>query len=182
MHFEHTTIPGLYVVETAPRADARGFFTRLWCDDSFARHGIGMSVAQGNCSGTLHAGTVRGLHYQAPPAAEEKLVYCLSGAMFDVAVDLRPDSPTYRQWFGCELTAANGRGVRVPKGVAHGCQALVDDSLLLYYVSAPYTPDAERGVRYDDPLLGIQWPLEPVGVSEKDRSWPLLDSDDGAGA
>jgi dTDP-4-dehydrorhamnose 3,5-epimerase len=174
MKLEATPIAGLWLVTREPRGDARGSFARLWCRETFARHGIDMEVAQSNCSHTRRAGTIRGLHYQKPPHGEHKLVMCPAGAVFDVCVDLRPGSPTHLEHYACELSAANHHAVLVPPGVAHGCQALLDDTLLLYYVSVPYHPDSEQGVRFDDPVLGIHWPMAARGVSDKDRGWPLL--------
>lgn len=133
-----------------------------------------MRVVQSGVSRTAVAGTIRGLHYQAPPAAEVKLVQCVSGRAFDVAVDLRPASSTYLQHFCIELDAREDLAVLIPEGVAHGCQALIDDTVLQYHLSAPYRSDLVRGLRYDDPVLAIPWPMPAVRISEKDRSWPLL--------
>lgn len=175
MHFVETPLRGAWVVELDRHVDDRGFFARAFCADEFQEHGINPTVAQTNMSHSPLAGTLRGLHYQLPPAEEAKFLRCVSGRLWDVMVDLRPTSATYRQWFGVELSAANGKAVYVPEGFAHGYLTLQDDSTALYTVSVPYTPGTERGLRYDDPALGIAWPREPVVLSDKDRSWAKLD-------
>lgn len=147
---------------------------RVWCDREFADHGISFSPAQANMAYSVQKGTVRGMHYQEPPALEAKLVRCTRGSMFDVAVDLRPDSPTHGKWYGIELSAQNGRMLYVPEMCAHGYQTLEDDTEMHYMTSAFYTPAAVRGVRFDDPYFGIEWPLPVTSVSKQDRSWPLL--------
>lgn len=174
MNFERTSIPDLWLIRLEPRHDERGCFTRVWCSEAFARRGIDMRVVQSGVSRTTVAGTVRGLHYQLPPAAEVKLVQCVSGRVFDVAVDLRPESSTYLRHFCIELDAREDLAVLIPEGVAHGCQALVDDTVLHYHISAPYRPGLARGRRFDDPALGIPWPMPAVRVSQQDRTWPLL--------
>lgn len=166
---------GAFVAEPALRRDERGFFARLFCRQAFAAAGIELDVAQANHSYSARRGTLRGLHYQLPPSAEIKLVRCLSGALWDVIVDLRPDSPTFRQWYGTELTPRNGRMMVVPRGFAHGFITLADDTEMLYLVSHAHDPAAERGLRFDDPAFGIRWPCAPEVVSAKDRGWPLLD-------
>src|SRR5207244_7957470 len=140
------------------------FFARLWCEREFAAHGLNSRVAQINVGRSTKRGTIRGLHYQLAPSQEAKTVRCTQGAMYDAIVDLRPDSPTYRRWFGLELTADNGRAVCIPAGCAHGYQTLSDDADLLYLVSAPYSPDHQRGVRWDDPAFRIDWPLGKPAV------------------
>jgi dTDP-4-dehydrorhamnose 3,5-epimerase len=171
--FTQTKLAGLTVVELNPITDDRGFFSRAWCTREFEGAGLHTGAAQMNVSFNRYRGTVRGLHYQLPPHAEQKLVRCIAGAIFDVAVDLRPESKTYKQWFGIELSQSNRLALCIPEGFAHGYQALSDDSEVLYLVSSHYHKDAERGARFDDPSFAIQWPLPPQHVSEKDRASPL---------
>ncbi len=154
--------------------DERGFFARAWCGREFADAGLDSEIAQVSISFNRRAGTVRGLHFQAGPRAEGKVVRCTRGAIFDVAVDLRTDSATHGRWFGIELSADNRQGLFIPKGCAHGFQSLADDTEVLYLISEYYDPDAGRGVRYDDPRIGVRWPLEVTMVSEKDRRLPSL--------
>jgi dTDP-4-dehydrorhamnose 3,5-epimerase len=172
--FEETIIGGAWVIDPRPHQDERGRFMRAWCSQEFAEHGIKFVPLQANMGLSLRRGTVRGIHFQAAPALEAKLVRCTRGSMFDVAVDLRPESPTYRQWFGVELSAANGRMLYVPEGCGHGYQTLRDATEMCYMTSAFYTPQAARGARFDDPAFGIQWPLEPTVISDQDRNWPWL--------
>jgi dTDP-4-dehydrorhamnose 3,5-epimerase len=157
-----------------PREDNRGFFARVWADDEFAAHGLVSRVVQMNLSYNRVAGTLRGMHFQHAPYAETKLVRCIRGAIYDVIIDLRPDSPTYKRWIGVKLTAANRLALYVPEGFAHGFQTLEDDTEVFYQVSQYYTPSAEGGVRYDDPAFGIEWPLPVTEISEKDKRWPLF--------
>jgi dTDP-4-dehydrorhamnose 3,5-epimerase len=173
MIFTRTRLRDVVIVELEPREDERGFFARTWCRDEFAAVGLDISVVQANLSYNSQAGTLRGMHFQRPPHAEVKLVRCVSGSIFDVAIDLREDSPTYCEWVGVELSAANRRALYIPKGFAHGFQTLTPGAEILYQVSEAYAPDAEGGVRWDDPLFGIEWPsaLERI-ISDKDRSWP----------
>lgn len=175
MIFTETGLPGAYVVDLEKHSDDRGFFARMFCQREFSEHGLEPTVAQGNMSFSRQRGTMRGMHYQVPPASETKLVRCVRGAIHDVIVDVREDSPTYLQHFGIELSADNRRALYVPKGFAHGCVSLEDETEILYLVSEFYTPGHERGLRYDDPALGIEWPIEVQVISEKDASWPLLD-------
>ena len=174
MRFGPTRLRGAVLIELERRADDRGFFARTFCEAEFAAAGLETRFVQANASGNPRAGTLRGLHYQVPPYAEVKVVRCTRGAVFDVIVDLRPESPTYRQWQGLELTAAEGTMLYVPGGFAHGYQTLVDDTEVAYQVSQPYTPGAEAGIRYDDPALSIAWPLAVSAISGKDREWPDL--------
>ncbi len=167
-------------MEVEPIRDERGFFARAWCSDTLAQHGLHSSYVQANISSSVRAGTIRGLHYQIEPYAEAKLVRCTRGAIYDVAVDVRPGSPTFGRGVGAEITADNRTSLYVPEGFAHGYQALAEGSEVHYMVSRPYMAGAERGLRYDDPALGISWPLEPTAVSAKDRTWPLLSSRTGA--
>lgn len=175
MKFLHCDVADARVVEPTPHQDARGRFMRAWCEREFADAGTSFRPVQANLVFSLHAATLRGLHYQVAPALEAKLVRCTRGALFDVVVDLRPASPTYRCWYGVELSADNARMLYLPEGCAHGCQALADDTEILYMASAFYAPDAVRGVRYDDPAFGIRWPLPAPIVSEQDRNWPTMD-------
>lgn len=177
MQFIETKLKGAYVIELEPRSDHRGFFARTFCQQEFEAHGLKPAVAQCNLSFNAKKGTLRGLHYQRPPATEAKLIRCIRGAIYDVIVDMRPDSPTYLQHVGVELSADNHRAFYVPDLFAHGYQSLEDGSEALYQVSEFYTPGVEGGLRYDDPALGIEWPLPAVEVSEKDQSWSLLTSE-----
>lgn len=173
MIFSPTRILGAMVVEIEPRADERGLFARGFCRKEFEAHGLNPNVAQANIGLSRQRGTLRGLHYQIPPHAETKLVRCTAGAIFDVIVDLRPGSASYKQWAGVELTAANRRMLYVPEGCAHGYLALADNSEVFYLVSEFYAPGAERGLRWNDPAFGIEWPVagDPM-LSDKDRGWP----------
>jgi dTDP-4-dehydrorhamnose 3,5-epimerase len=170
--FHPTPIAGLVLVELEKRGDERGYFARTFCADEFAAAGLETTFVQGNVSLTAQAGTVRGMHFQLPPASEDKYVRCTRGALYDVGVDLRAGSPTFGQSWGAELTADNGLGLVLPKGVAHGFQTLVDDTEANYLVSSSYAPTLERGLRHDDPALGIDWPRAVTVVSDKDRTWP----------
>ncbi len=173
MRFEKTPLAGAFVIELDPIEDERGFFARSFCADEFKRHGLDSTVAQCNVSFNQKAGTLRGLHYQIEPHQEAKLVRCTSGSIFDVIVDLREHSPTKFQWFASELTSSNRRGLFVPAGFAHGFQTLADNCEVVYQMSAPYHPASARGLRWDDPQLGISWPLADPIMSEKDRGLPL---------
>jgi dTDP-4-dehydrorhamnose 3,5-epimerase len=182
MRFTPTEVDGVHVVDVEPYTDARGFFARAFCARELAEHGLESSFVQANMSGNVHAGTTRGLHWQdAATAPEAKLFRCIRGAVFVVAADMRAGSPTERLWTGAELTADNRRALYVPPGCATGYQALVDGAEVLYLVSGFYEPAAERGVRADDPALGIVWPLPPGPVSDKDAAWPLLEPSAAAG-
>ena len=172
MRFLETKLPGAWVIELEEIADHRGFFARAWCQRELEAQGLVGRLAQMNFSKNLRLGTLRGMHYQVQPHAEVKLVRCIRGALYDVIVDLRPDSATYLQSLGVELSAENRRMLYVPEGFAHGFQTLVDDTEALYQVSEFYMPQAERGARYDDAAFGIAWPLPVAVISEKDASWP----------
>ncbi|MFC4168375.1 dTDP-4-dehydrorhamnose 3,5-epimerase [Teichococcus aestuarii] len=176
MKFHKTPLQDAYVIEMEPRADERGFFARAFCEQEFAEAGLVSRYAQVNNSFNPRKGTLRGMHYQLPPAAEVKLVRCLRGALYDVIVDMRPDSASYGKHFGIELNDENRKMLYVPRGFAHGFVTLRDDTEAFYMVSDAYMPGGERGLRYDDPHLGIDWPIQPELVSEKDRSWPLFDA------
>jgi dTDP-4-dehydrorhamnose 3,5-epimerase len=175
LRFEPTPLHGAYTIHLDRRGDSRGFFARGFCEREFAEAGLESRFVQMNNSLNATRGTLRGLHYQLPAAAEVKVVRCIRGALFDIIADIRPDSPTYRKSWGVELTADNRTMYYVPRGFAHGLITLTDDTELTYLVSAAYSPQHERGVRYNDPWLGIEWPLQPTEVSDKDRNWPLFD-------
>jgi len=172
MIFKETKLKDAYVIEIEKLEDRRGFFARAWCQREFEAHGLVSRVVQANISYNRKKGTLRGLHYQVAPYAETKLVRCTRGAIYDVIVDLRPDSPTYMQWLGVELTAENYKMLYVPEGFAHGFQTLTDETEVTYQVSQFYTPGAEGGVRYNDPAFGIEWPLTVQVISDKDQNWP----------
>lgn len=172
MKFTPTELPGAHLVEIEPIADERGFFARAWDGAAFAAHGLDPALAQCNISFNRRKGTLRGMHYQAAPHGEAKLVRCTMGALLDVIVDLRPDSPTYTRHVAVELTAANRRALFVPEGLAHGFQTLVDETEVFYQMSRAFVAGAGRGVRWDDPTFGIAWPEAERIISERDRLWP----------
>lgn len=176
MLFAETPLKGAFLIDLEPRPDPRGFFARSFCAAEFEKLGLKPAVAQCNLSFNHRKGTLRGMHYQVAPAAEAKLVRCTRGAIYDVIVDLRPNSETYMRHFGATLAEENRQALYVPEMFAHGYLALTDGAEVTYQVSEPYTPGCERGLRHDDPALGIQWP-EPVSViSDKDKDWPPIDS------
>jgi dTDP-4-dehydrorhamnose 3,5-epimerase len=175
MIFTETALPGAFVVDIDARRDERGFFARAFCQREFGERGLKPVVAQANIAFNRVAGTVRGLHFQFPPAAETKLVRCTHGAIYDVIVDLRPESPTYLRHVGVELTAGNHRAVYVPERFAHGYQVLAPDTEITYQVGEFYAPELEGGLRYDEPRLAIAWPLAVSELSDKDRRWRTLD-------
>jgi dTDP-4-dehydrorhamnose 3,5-epimerase len=177
MIFSETKLPGAFIVELEKKPDDRGFFSRAFCAREFAEHGVKWQVAQANLSHNHTKGTIRGMHYQVPPATEPKFIRCIRGAVWDVIIDMRPESPTYLDHFGIELSADNYTALYVPDMFAHGNQALTDGAELLYLVGEYYTPGYERGVRYDDPAIGIDWPIPVTIISEKDATWPLLNLD-----
>jgi len=162
------------VVDVDPIRDERGFFARSWCESEFERAGIHATWVQENVAHNVQKGTLRGLHFQAPPHSEVKFIRCTRGKLWDVALDLRRGSATFRQWFGVELSADNRRGLIVPVGCAHGYVTLTDDVEIRYLTSAPYAPSAAAGVRFDDPWFGVDWPHPATVLSEFDRSWPLV--------
>jgi len=175
VRFSETPIAGAWTIDPEPHTDGRGRFMRAWCLDEFAAHGIDFVPVQSNMGSSRRAGTLRGLHYQVEPHLEAKLVRCTRGSVFDVLVDVRAGSPTFGRWFGTELTEANGRMLFVPPGCAHGYQTLEDDSEILYMASVAFAPAASRGLRFDDPMVAIRWPLAPSSLSEQDGRWPHLD-------
>ncbi|MBC8325966.1 MAG: dTDP-4-dehydrorhamnose 3,5-epimerase [Verrucomicrobia subdivision 3 bacterium] len=172
MKFTETKINGVFVIELDKHADDRGWFARAWCREEFAAHGLPTDLVQTNLSHNTQRGTVRGMHFQTTPYAEAKLVRCVSGAVHDIALDLRPESPTFKQSIANELSAANGRAVFLPEGIAHGFQTLTDDATLFYQMSAPYAPESASGVRWDDAAFQIQWPIAGAIVCERDLSFP----------
>ena len=175
MIFTETPLAGAFVIDLERHHDDRGFFARSYCQEEFAAHGLAPAMVQGNVAFNRHGGTLRGLHFQFPPSAETKFVRCTRGRLFDVIVDLRPESPTYLRHFGVELSADNGRGLYVPERFAHGYQALEGDTEATYLVGQFYTPGAEGGLPYDDARLAIAWPLPATEMSDKDRNWRPLD-------
>ena len=174
MKFTETDLAGAFVIDIEPIGDDRGFFARWYCAREFAEHGIAPLEAQGNLSYNRQVGTVRGMHMQRPPASEAKLVRCVRGAIFDVIVDTRRDSPTRWRSVGFELSDENRRALYVPEGFAHGYQTLTEDAEVMYMVSQFYSPGNEVGLRHDDPELGLEWPVPITSVSAKDAAWPLL--------
>jgi len=177
MIFVETPIPGAFLIDLERRGDDRGFFARAFCEQEFAAHGLVTHFVQVNNSLSAQRGTLRGMHYQLAPKAETKLVRCIRGALYDVILDLRPDSPTFGKSFGAELTAENRRMMYVPKGFAHGFITLADDTEAFYFVDEFYAPQHERGVRWDDPRFGISWPASPDVLSDKDANQRSYDPD-----
>jgi dTDP-4-dehydrorhamnose 3,5-epimerase len=174
MQFIPTKLEGVWVIEPQPHQDSRGLFARTYCAREFGEQGLADTFVQCNTSWNAGKGTVRGLHYQLPPSSEVKLVRCTTGALWDVIVDLRPNSPTYFQHAGIELTATNRLALYIPEMFAHGFQTLEDGTEVFYQMSEFYAPKLARGIRYDDPKLGIQWPLPITSISDHDLSWTLL--------
>ena len=173
MNIQTTTVDGGCLIEFPAFGDERGFFTRAFCAREFDRVGLPVNMVQANLAGSTAKGTLRGLHYQMAPHEEDKLLRCIRGAIFDVVVDIRSGSPTYGTWFGAELSETNRRMMFVPKGCAHGYLTLKDDSEVYYLVSEFYEPTAEKGLRWNDPLFNVQWPItENLIISDKDRAWP----------
>jgi dTDP-4-dehydrorhamnose 3,5-epimerase len=175
MIFTETKLAGAFIVDLAPHDDNRGFFARMFCQKEFEAHGLNSLVAQANIAANRRRGTVRGMHFQFPPVAETKYVRCVRGAVLDVIVDLRPESPTWLRHVAVELSAGNQRGIYVPERFAHGYQTLEDDTETLYMMGEFYTPGVQSGLRYNDPALGLNWPLPAEVISEKDASWGLLE-------
>lgn len=174
MQFIATRLDGAWIVELDRLEDERGFFARSFCQREFDKLGMNSNVVQSNLSFNTTKGTLRGMHYQVAPAEETKLVRCTQGSIVDTIVDMRPESPTYRQHISVELSADNHRALFVPANFAHGFQTLEDNTEVMYMVSGFYTPECERGLRFNDPSLNIQWPLPVDHVSDKDAQWPLL--------
>jgi len=174
VRFSASPLAGVRVVDIDRIEDDRGFFARSFCADEFMRQGLAASMSQCSVSFNAGVGTLRGLHFQAAPHDEEKLVRCTSGAIFDVAVDIRRESATFAQWYGAELTAANHRALYIPKGFAHGFITLADATEVFYMISVPYAPGFARGIRWDDPAVGIDWPIQPRVLSARDAGYPAF--------
>jgi dTDP-4-dehydrorhamnose 3,5-epimerase len=175
MIFEGTELPGVVAITFELQSDHRGFFARSWCQREFAAHGLNPRLVQCNISFNQHKGTLRGMHYQAAPNAEAKLVRCTRGAIYDVVLDVRPESPTYKQWIAVELDAENRNMLYVPEGCAHGFLTLEDETEVFYQMSEFYAPGAGRGVRWNDPAFQISWPISVKVISERDRDYPDFD-------
>jgi dTDP-4-dehydrorhamnose 3,5-epimerase len=191
IQFTEAALPGAYLVDLAPVSDARGFFARSYDPEEFAARGLGPPLSQCSVSYNVRKATLRGMHYQVAPHQEHKLVRCTAGAIFDVIVDLRPASSHYRRWFGTELNAQNRRALFIPPGFAHGFITLIEHSEVFYMISTAHSAAHGRGVRWDDPAFGIEWPLRPSVIATRDAEYPLLDpaaadggpaAADGAGA
>jgi dTDP-4-dehydrorhamnose 3,5-epimerase len=180
--FEPADLPGVVIVSPNRHTDDRGFFARTWCAQEFAAAGLPSTLAQCSVSWNEHSYTLRGMHWEAPPDRESKLVRCTRGAIFDVVVDLRPESPSYLRHIGIELGADDHRAVFIPPGVAHGFLTLTDATEVLYQMDSFYAPGSERGARWDDPVFGIDWPAPPAVISERDRSFSDFAVDETAGA
>lgn len=174
MFFTPTELEGAYIIDIQRFEDNRGFFARTWASDEFEKQGLVSRIVQTNLSYNRKKGTLRGMHFQHAPYAETKLVRCICGAIVDIIIDLRPESPSYKRWTSVELSAENRRAIYVPEGFAHGFQTLVDDVEVMYQVSQAYTPSAAGGVRFDDPVFGIEWPLAPSEMSQQDTLWPAF--------
>ena len=175
MIFKETMLSGAYVIEPEKISDNRGYFARIWCKNELQQHGLKGDLAQSNVGFSYRKGTLRGLHFQRAPHAEVKIVRCTRGSMFDVIVDLRPESLTYKRWFGVELNDENSRMIYVPEGFAQGYMTLADNTEMNYHTSEFYSAEAASGVRYDDPAFAIRWPLAATVISEQDRNWPLIE-------
>jgi dTDP-4-dehydrorhamnose 3,5-epimerase len=174
MKFTESPLPGVFVVDMAPLQDERGFFARAYCSEEFAAQGLGIEMQQCSVSYNLKKGTLRGLHYQSAPHEEHKLVRCTAGEIFDVIVDIRPQSASYRRWFGEKLTAQNHRSLFIPPGFAHGFITLCDATEVYYMISVSHAPEYSRGFRWNDPAFGIEWPEVPSTISQRDAQFPLL--------
>jgi dTDP-4-dehydrorhamnose 3,5-epimerase len=172
MIFHETPIAGVHIIEPERFQDERGYFTRLWAPEAFAARGLDARIAHISSSFNRRKGTLRGMHFQAAPMSEVKIVRCTQGAIYDVALDLRSDSPTFRRWFGCELSAENGRMLYIAEGLAHGFQTLRDATEVQYLISTEYSPAHGRGVRWNDPAFGIQWPEDQRTMNERDATYP----------
>jgi dTDP-4-dehydrorhamnose 3,5-epimerase len=174
MRFRETPIGDAWLIDPSPHEDERGRFLRAWCTREFTEQGIEFLPVQANMGLSATKGTIRGMHFQAAPALEAKLIRCTRGSMFDVVLDLRPGSVSYGKWHGTELSADNGRMLYVPEQCAHGYQTLENNTEMYYLTSQFYTPSVASGVRFDDPRFGIDWPLPATAVSDQDRNWPLV--------
>ena len=176
MQLIESSIKGLFIIQLTSFKDERGFFARTFCKDLFLKIGFNEEFVQFNHSFNTLKGTIRGMHYQKPPFAESKLIRCVQGSVYDVAIDLRKNSPTYLQYFGAELSAENLKCILIPKGFAHGFQTLEDNTSLIYHHTNYYTPNTEAGIRYNDPVLNIPWTLPAVSISPKDLIHPLINT------
>jgi len=174
MIFTETILKGAYVIEPEKCEDERGFFARSFCIEEFEKQGMDFRIVQCNISFNKKKGTLRGMHYQVSPHQEAKLVSCIRGKMYDVIIDLRQDSQTYCKWFSVELNENNYKTLYIPEGFAHGFQALEDNTVVFYQMSEFYHPECARGVRWDDPVFGIEWPHQPTLINEKDQTWSLI--------
>lgn len=174
MRFIPAQLSGVWLIELELRSDERGWFARTWCGQEFAAHGLNTHWPQGNLTRTLRRGMIRGMHWQAEPRPEVKLVRCAAGAIWDVVVDVRRNSPTFGRWAAYELTAANGHQLYIPAGFAHGFQCLTDNCEVAYLMGETYVPELARGLRWNDPAVSIQWPIADSSLSERDRNLPLL--------
>ena len=172
MIFHETELRGVFEIHLEPRSDERGFFARSWCQKEYESHGLNPRLVQCNVSFNLHKGTMRGVHYQVAPYGEAKVVRCTQGAIYDVAVDLRRESPTFKDWVGVTLTAENRHMLYIPEGFAHGFLTLEDNAEIFYQMSEFYHPESARGIRWNDPAFGIKWPAEVRVISERDRTYP----------
>jgi len=175
MIFAETKLKGAFIIDLEKKEDERGFFARTWCQKEFAEQGLMTNFVQGNISYSKNKGTLRGMHYQVAPHAEVKLVRCTREAIYDVLLDIRPESPTFKQWLSIEMTAENHRLVYIPEGVAHGFQALAEDTEVVYQMSQFHHPESARGVRWDDPAFRIEWPIRQVILSNQDASFPFFE-------
>ncbi len=175
MIFTETALKGAYIIDLEKMEDERGFFARSFCQEEFQARGLKTDIAQSNVSFNRRKGTLRGMHLQVAPRAEAKLVSCTRGAVHDVVVDLRPDAPTYCKWIAVRMTEDDRRALYIPEGIAHGFQTLRDNTELFYQMFTSYAPEWQRGVRWDDPAFGIDWPIPAPIMSERDRSYPLFD-------
>ena len=175
MKFIATPLAGAYIVDIDPTSDERGFFARTFCADEFAEFGFDAATLECSASFNASKGTLRGMHYQAPPHEEDKLIRCTAGAIFDVIIDIRAGSPSYGRWFGTELTASNRRALLAPKGFAHGFISLADATEVLYMISAPHAPESAYGFIWNDPKVGIAWPMKPVVISARDAAYQALE-------
>jgi dTDP-4-dehydrorhamnose 3,5-epimerase len=174
MIFKKTKIKGLYIIEPEFKIDERGYFARIFCKKEFKKNGFDFEIVQTNRSLTKKKGTIRGMHFQKKPKSEDKIICCLKGKIFDVAIDLRKNSPTFGKWVGVELSEENKKMFLIPKGFAHGFQTLTDNCEILYFMSEFYSPKYESGVRWNDPFFNIKWPIKNPILSEKDKNWPLV--------
>ncbi|MFH1461883.1 MAG: dTDP-4-dehydrorhamnose 3,5-epimerase [bacterium] len=174
MKFKETKLKGLYIIEPEPKNDERGYLMRTFCEEELKKYGLQFTIVQVNQTLTKKKGTVRGMHFQISPKAEDKIVQCPKGAIYDVAVDLRTDSPTYGKWVAEELNEDNKKMFFIPKGFAHGFQALTNNCEVQYFMSEFYSPEHTSGVLWDDSIFNIKWPIKNLSLSEKDKNWPLV--------